>query len=708
MSFKGWLLTETILVQYMRETNGLFPVDGPFLDFNYQSEKSWTNFVVGCWQAKRPGYISISSRPTHVAIIKHSPLEDSLDFGFLKNLIQLLQQNRLKGIPYKEVGTSFDDLFKKVNYEPEFKPETGWQTGETLPDVELGASNMQKLSPGISASKQSGSWAFFIEASEAQFYIPKLIAILEQAAAPLIQNNLIDFYEVVDRKTGKRNKIVYSQKGQQESDDWKTKDNKAAATLKYLAATLLSGAPIFKTEVMKSIGHDDIKGGGQGWFGHDAPVQNFNVPLDELYKLNERAFADNMVIRTFLNAVKGQDKQKFQDLEKIAQWAEKKKQTTIGQKYPPYWIGGALEVFSWLWEKNNNIKDMTNPSEVMDNIYNLQHVMKYEEILQQIEPEEFEYFKKQAKEAIETAFESGAAQHLRPNDIISLNELAPKLNLHPSILQQLEQGSQHHKDEEAKRKKEQQEEALKHSFLMDVDSYAYMMVKEGKWQAIPDEFLEYISGGDYQVKVGELSLDILGEENVGIEDAMSRAEEEAWKEVKQKPSESYGEDKSEIESDIEYDWDDFIQGLEEIDEDTPEEEAVRIIREKYWDDFVEWKKKKMQKEEEQESWKYEPDTESNDFQIKVSEYQQEIAEEMAWEEGLVIIQTDIGKAEIQLHKNHWEQFKSILKRTIELNMREKNEDQESYWKASTKISIDFIPKGGFTKDAYTLSQELIR
>jgi hypothetical protein len=81
---------------------------------------------------------------------------------------------------------------------------------------------------------------------------------------------------------------------------------------------------------------------------------------------------------------------------------------------------------------------------------------------------------------------------------------------------------------------------------------------------------------------------------------------------------------------------------------------------------------------------------------------------MAWEEGLVIIQTDIGKAEIQLHKNNWEKFKPILKRTIELNIREKNEDQESYWKASTQISVEFIPEGGFTKSAYTLSQELIR
>lgn len=93
--------------------------------------------------------------------------------------------------------------------------------------------------------------------------------------------------------------------------------------------------------------------------------------------------------------------------------------------------------------------------------------------------------------------------------------------------------------------------------------------------------------------------------------------------------------------------------------------------------------------------------------MRVHHFQEEVAEEMAWQEGMIILTTDIGKVNIQLAKKHWQAFKPILKRTIEINMKEKEEEYgETVWKASTKISVDFMMEGegGFTKPAYDMLQ----
>jgi hypothetical protein len=396
---------------------------------------------------------------------------------------------------------------------------------------------------------------------------------------------------------------------------------------------------------------------------------------------------------------------KIQQLEQVAQWAEKKKQESTGQKYPPYYLGGALEKLSWFWDKNDLLNDVQNPNSVLDHLSTLYDIMKYSEILQQVESEEFQYLKQQAKEAIEEALPN--AEHLSQNDVISLNNLAGPLGLHPSIIHSLEQESQKIKEDKIKQDKERQESTLKRSFLMPIDSYAYMILKDGKWKSIDQKFLKYMSQGDYEIDIGELAINVIGEEDT-YEDAYYKAEEDAQSETKQKPSESYGNDKNEIDSDIDSYWDDFLNNIEtEIDENTPEEEAVRIIKAQYIDDFIQWRKEEMQEQEEKESWKYEADTESQEFQQKVADYQKEIAEEMIWEQGLITLTRDTDKITIQLHKKHYNAFKSILKHTINLNLHELDDDEEPYWKASTKISVDFIPEGGFIKPAYTLLQELI-
>jgi hypothetical protein len=267
---------------------------------------------------------------------------------------------------------------------------------------------------------------------------------------------------------------------------------------------------------------------------------------------------------------------KIQQLEQVAKWAEKKKQESTGQKYPPYYLGGALEKLSWFWDKNDLLNDVQNPNSVLDSLSTLYDIIKYSEILQQVEPEEFQYLKQQAKEAIEEALPN--AEHLSQNDIISLNNLAGPLGLHPSIIHSLEQQNQKIKEDKIKRDKEQKESALKRSFLMPIDSYAYMILKDGKWLSINQKFLKYMGQGDYEIDIGELAINVIGEEDT-YEDAYYKAEEDAQEEIQQKPSESYGDDKNEIDSDIDSYWDDFLNNIEtEIDENTQKKKQLHLLK----------------------------------------------------------------------------------------------------------------------------------
>lgn len=701
---------ENLIVQWGRDQASLVPSQEvwPF-EFHYQWENSYSSYYVGAYQARREGYISIGSRPTHLGIIKTDALEHGggIDYGFIKNLIGNLQAAGLKAVPYKEVGTSFDATFKSVGYEPEDPVETGFQTGETVPDMEIGQSNAHQLSPAISVSRASGSWAYFIETSSADWLIPKILAYMEAAAKPLIDNDLIDYYEIVDRRSNKKTNIVFSKKGKREDEDWKTKNDKSASHIKYLVSVTLPETSLFGKEVIGRVNAEGMKN-AEGWFGRKAQPKNFHVSLEDLYSMNANSFADDIVIKTFLDAVKLKDEGRFEQLDQATAWAENKKRLDPSR----YWLGGLLEVLGWFWENDIIIRDLTEPEHVLYYLGNLYSVIiSYGDIVSVLEPEEYSYLKQRAKSAIETALQGEGDENypsLTTSDIHKLNELAGPLKLHPSIVSALEQQSKSLKDQESERLRQREASAKKATFLMPVDHQAYMEINEGKWKAVPSKFLDY-NYGAYEIDLGELALDMVGEEDVW-EDAYAKAEEDAMADVEERPSESYGKDHSEVESDVDFYWDDFLQDyeLDGIDENTPEEEAIRIIKADYLDDFIEWRKEKMQEEEEgEDSWKYEPDTESSEFQQKAYDYKKEIAEQMAWEQGLVTaVVPDVGKVEIQLHKKHWDKFKPILKETIRINMETHNDDEEPYWRANTLISIDFIPEGGFKKSAYQLLQSV--
>ena len=709
MGFKGWLLAENIIVKWFNDIATLVPAEGPKMDIHYQWENGYSSYYVGCYQAKREGYVSLSNRPTHIAIIKTNSIEqnEGIDIGFIKNLTAILQQQGFRDVPHKEGGESgFEQLFKAVGYEPEKPPEEDFATNQ-VPDFEKGSKNTTPIGKAVSVSKAGGSWSFIVEDQDSYNYkINAIIKAMQQASKPLIDNDLIDYFEVVDRKSGKRLEIMYSKKGEADKNDWRSQFDKAAAQLKYFAVTHLVGMPKFKTELLKVINADDLKGGAE-WPAKKVQPQNLNVSLEELYKLNDSSYSSNILIDIFLDAVKANDKYKFIQLERLADWAERKQKDTVGQKYPPWYMGGGADWIRNIWNKSSIIEEMTSPGSVLDVLSTVDSFLKYGDLLNDVEPEYYNHIKKGIKEAIEEAFSSDSEPpHLSRSDIHYLNDIAGKLKLSPSLISGFEQLSKKYKDEETTEKKRQEELRVKRSYLLPDGTAVYMMLGEDSEFQSAYKYVNYHNDLNTQ----ELAYDLVGDEEGVHMDAYEKAEEEAYGDVLERPSESYGEDKKEVIEDIGYEWEDFMNSNSDLASDVEDyhsdEDVVKKIIDDYYDEFVEWKKAEM-KEKEDKDGRYEADLESHDFQQRAGELMEEISEEYAFEKGLVtVFRSDYGLVEVQIHKKNWEKFKPILKKLLELNLHERDAEDEAFFKVSTKISVDFRPEGGFTKSVYDLRNEL--
>ena len=720
MSFKGWLLVEDIIIQEYGHLATLVPAEGPNMEFHYQWDNGYASYYIGCYQARREGYVSLSSRPTHVGVIKTDAIEqrEGIDIGFIKNLTAIFKKQGLKGVPYREGGrTGFDNLFKQVGFQSEEQPEEPFTTGHEVPDFETGKKNMTPLTPsgGISVSRASGSWAFFVSAQETQNYMIKAILdAMKQAAKPLLDNDLIDYCEIVDRKSMSRSEVLYSKKGKTDEDDWKGAFKKAIAQLKYLIVTYLVGMPKYKTELLDIINrYPDAK--------ETNPQQTW-ASWAALEKLNDHSYNDNALLSRFFDALKSGDKDRLAALEKLAVWAEKQ------PKGNTYWIGGGAEKLGWIWNRDKDavsekqggvlakytrgedvVADMVG-SGVLDHLSTVASFMKYEDLLQQVEPEYYQYIKDHIKVAIEQAFEEDeeAVRHLDRGDILNLNDIAGKLRLNPAIIHAMEQGAEKIKTAEAEAHKKRLAERIKNSYLMPIDGSAYMMLGEDEELHSAHKYVDY--RGDFDV--GELAEDLVGDEEGVFYDAMERAEKDAYDDVLERPSETYGEDDNEVEEDIGYEWWEFadennIEEIKqkEIPEELSEEDAIQIVKDNYYKQFIKWKKEEMREKEDRDG-RYEVDTESSEFNEKVSEYKKEVAEEYAWEKGLVTIKRDEKEVEIQLHKTHWEKFKPTFKKLLEINLHTKDNDDDEYFKASTRITVDLLPDEGDRKSAYDWLRDL--
>ena len=258
-------------------------------------------------------------------------------------------------------------------------------------------------------------------------------------------------------------------------------------------------------------------------------------------------------------------------------------------------------------------------------------------------------------------------------------------------------------------KKEREQETIRQSYHVGDEEYKWMTIGSNRWREVPNKYLDYVSDGKYELKIGdfvkndnEVEIDTEG----AWEDAYERAKEEAEGNLKERPSLNYGNDKTEVEEDIDHYWDDFVsdEEIEEVDENTSPDDAVNLIKSKYYDEFLTWRKSKMEEDENQNSWEYEVDEEDSDFKELMWKYEDEIIEETAFENGLILlIRNSIeNPIEIWLHSKFIPQMMPIIKKMCEINLRDRDKEfDEPLWKSSTKVRLWQTDKSkAITKSAY--------
>jgi hypothetical protein len=682
LMFKEWFFTnknivENIEIKWGRDNAILSSFSSFAYEFSMQWEDNYSRFFIGTYQAKRPGYISIGSRPTHIGIIKNSPTTaySGVESGFLKNLIDLLKQRGYKSVPYREVGTSFDGAFKKAGIETD-DISTGYTTGDEPPDYELGQSSTHGVAKSISVSRATGSWAQFFEisAGSEERTIKTIVEIMKKAAEPLIRNNLIDFIEI--QPHGSKGEVIYSDKGGQTRDDFETRFYKSASQLKYFAEEYLSKFSKFKKELIDVINK----------LAEKASPMNYNISIDKLHELNNQSYAENYLIRAFLVALE-KPKERVEELEILMKQSD--------------WKNAIFYLEQYFWNKEN-FKNMTQGEGVLGVRYTLEK-LKYvlvdaKQSLNLVVPDEIDYLENFAKGFIENEIEDQAGS-LSSSEVENALKIANVVGVSSktiSILDQLDAG---HKERISNRNKEiikSQKEALhRQENLMTFDTVKYLMMDADRtWKKVGYKYLD----NDGYVYTDDLAYELIGDDENIRYSAIEKAEEEAHGDVEERPSESYGQDESEVDDDIKYDVDDFVEDFKRFEDEEAfdgmeEDEIIDLIKEKYRNEFVKWKIEKLKEDEEENSYRYEPDLESHDFQMKVYDIQRDLAGEEIWDKGLVLIYNEEDKIMIQMHEKYWTKFQDKLKETVKVNHKEKTEFDEPNWKRNKIIEVEFMDSG---------------
>ena len=692
MGFKDYLtLREGVVINDFGHEANLVVVEPQLIrEFNYQTENSWSSYFIAPYQARRVGYVHISDRATHIGVTKTTPIEAGMgtDIAFLKTLIPILSKVA-KPISYKEGGSDWADMLRAMpDYEGKQdllglmqKPADSQHHTDDVPSFQQGASNMQKVTPGISVSRQSGSWSFYFRSESPEYMIKSVLDIMKQAIKPLIDADMVDFYEIVERATGKRLETSYSKRGQAEADDWKGQYHRSIAQMKYLADLMLRDYPKARKWVYDRLNHVGVKviGAAKGTTRHpeeDIQPANARVPIEDLKKVVGQSYSDCHILLFFLEAVKKDDERMYRIMEEAAGMGEKSWEVLYQAKRL---LDGEYE-------------DMTGENFTL-HLYDAMNFFRNHEALEKLCPGEFAAFRKEFQDAIDKFWdpEGGTERDLSRNDIRRMKELSQYVDLPPDAIESLDQAILRIDDEDKERKRQEAAATRKRKFIVEEGSVKYVYEGMKEWEPVPYKHVDY--RGD--IEMGEFCLDCIVDREDVREDAYEQAMEKAMENVEERPSETYGQDREEVEGDIGYDYDDFLNHLapEDIPEDATDDECIQAIKDRYWDEFVDWKIGELKEKEEEESWKYEPEPEEQD--IWDAEY--ELAEEVAFsQKGLVII-TGLEKNDLRLdlESKFFQKVVPLVLETLRVMSREKDEEfGERLLKSYNKVTFDFRDKQG--------------
>lgn len=694
--FKQWLtdIQESVTVSYgpRGEQAALRPVERQLSkNFNYQFDNGYSTFHIGAYQANMPGYAIVSDKPSHIGIVKENAIAAGVgaDRAFLTNLTQILQKQGIKSTTAQESGHFLDAHPAFANF-----PQPTTATSSEVPAFNQKASNMQQLTPGISVSKGSGSWSYYVpvqDSHHAAYMMQRILESMTQAAEPLIKNNIFDFYEIVDRATQKNN-IVYSEKGQQEANNWKNQHDNAVAHLKHLADLMLSKKyPHAYQMVMDRINGVGVKvSGGAAHPGSVIPAKKVErLRLDDLEKAIINHYAEDHVLLFFLEVLKSNKDRYYEIFDKAAQhkdvlWLAEQLLTGKSQEL--------IDHFS-LWQIHNALQFFTKDKELTSVI-----------------PSEYEKFKKEYQAEVNDFFlHRGGGDELArigsKSVIKQLDELSRYINIDPKISSAIDQAVAQIKEQEAEaaRQKEAAEDKRRH--IISEDEWKYVVITQGhtRWENVPYKY--YYHHRDNEMFQDDIArfCDEIADDNTknGVAmDAEEKGREETYEKLRDRPSETYGEDKAEVSQDIEYDWEEFVNDTFDREEDDLDEQGwIKYIKENEVSEFIEWKKKQLE-EKEDNNGSYKP-KEGEDFEADREEVQDaydDLIIDAMYDNGLVLCHIETSRSGnmslvLYLNAKFLPQAKPLIEKTVRIMTQERDEEyNEPYMKTHTKI--DIVLNGG--------------
>lgn len=675
MQFKEWLtVNESVVVQGPRgeAVLGKAKENGKMVEFSYSAGDYYSSFQVWPFAENRPGYLQAPAtgfdpRPsmlaaTVIGVIKTTPLEpgNGADRAFINALTASLKNGR-PSIPYREGESDWMGVLKGAGVDDE-KFLKGLKGDKDLSDTSTPAmgtasSNMTKAGKSISFNKTSGSWAYFFEtqAGHTDFHIDAVVNMMKKAAQPLVDNDIIEHYRIVRGWNYRDAETVWSGKGKQEYDDRHAFIKKSAAYMKFLAEKMLANHPKAKEGVLKRFRNSWDK---------DVKPENTKVPLDRLQDYVRSHHQESPFLGFFLDALKGDNQQMYDVMDDAAKTPDE---------------DDAIARYKEISEDEYH-RIVENPRLFIRDAFS---TLFFSDLLSKHASGNFERFKRELKEAVNDWLASG--KDITAYDIEYLKKIGDYIDIRGK--EQIDDAHEKIKKREEEQKRKQEEDEARKESLIARGNFKYIVLgQKERWSEVPFKYLD----GD-EVDVGELAGDeeIVDKESI-FQAAHEKASEDAWANAEEKKSETYGQDRKEVESDIDYEWDEYVEDRFEEDawEGTSEEEAKKEIKDEYWDDFVAWKVERLKKEEEEESWKYEPEPEESD----IWKIEKSMTKEQAYEDGLVVVRwaDDSDEIEVDTHSKHFEKAKEEVAKALALSMSEKDEDGDPLVRRWTRVAFNLV------------------
>jgi len=691
MLFKEWLLLqESIIVSIGHEEVPLGKSDqaSKVVEFSYATDTHYSSFEIWPFSEERKGYV-FTGNASVVGIIKSTPIfaDNGADRAFIQALTASLNSSGYKALPYKEGDSMWMGVFKGAGADDDdllgsMKGEKDSDTAAT-PKMGKEAPADRKLTSGISVSRASGSWAYFmgINSGDAGSYIGAIERLMKGAIKPLVDNNLVDYYRIVRGRNYKAEEWVWSEKGRREKDESRGAADKSVAYMKFLAERMLANHPKAKEVVLGHFRHS---------WNKDVKPLNERVPMDDLKAYVRDSHGESPFLYFFLDTIQGNNQRMYEALEDSANTPNYNDAISIykeidGDEYdymieePRLWMTQALKIFS------------------------------LSDFLHKNSRSHFEKFKSEYEQALNRWLTSGPT--IRPMELKHLKGLSDYIEVHDKDRISDAHGKHEKANKEFNKRQEDEyrkadEKLIKTKQVIALGQFKYLMIgKDPSWKEISHN---YINGYD-EVDVGLMALEeeLVDRESI-MHSAHDKASEDASADAEERKSETYGQDREEVEGDVDYELDDYLDDRE-FDEGEfdglSEDQKKAKIKEEYLDDFIGWKKERLQKEEEEESWKYEPEADESD----IRKYEEEFAEEKAYEDGLVWIRwvDDESKdIEVFAHHKHYEKAREMVRKNIADGMALKDKYDEPLIRKDQRVEFQLVGEGDSSKSTSMRAREV--